>query len=82
MIYVVHCCKNKACNNAWIDLDLTNAKNRPPRWKYCSDCCKKYGYINPNQPPKRKTYYDRLERLKKHHFNAKKINEKDIKLIA
>ena len=82
MSYLIHFCKKKDCNNAWIDLDLTNAKNRPPRWKYCADCCKKFGYVNPIQPPKRKNYYDRLERIKKYNFNAKKIKENEFKLIA
>lgn len=37
MIYVVHFCRNKACNNGWLDEDLTNA-GTPPTWKYCSSC--------------------------------------------
>ncbi len=50
MNYIMHFCKNKSCNNCWLDEDLTNAKS-PVKYKYCMECCKKYGYINPNKPP-------------------------------
>lgn len=30
MNYVMHFCRNKKCNNGWIDKDLTNAKTNPP----------------------------------------------------
>lgn len=43
MKYVIHFCKNKDCNNCWIDKDLTNAKTEPPKWKLCKECCKKLG---------------------------------------
>jgi len=65
MNYVLHFCKNKKCNNAWIDEDLTNAQSRPPSWKYCQECCKKYGYVNPAKPPKRNKTDKQLENLKK-----------------
>lgn len=67
-IYVIHICKNTKCNNAWIDEDLTNAKTRPPKWKYCKDCCEKYGYVNPEFPPKRKNAKERIQRLEKYQF--------------
>lgn len=35
--YVVHFCKNKACNRAFLDVDRRNAKE-PPRSRYCPDC--------------------------------------------
>lgn len=35
--YVVHFCKNKACNRAFLDIDRRNAKE-PPRSRYCPDC--------------------------------------------
>ena len=47
--YVVHFCKNKDCNNAWMDIDLHNAKTVPPSWKYCRECCKKMGIDFDNQ---------------------------------
>ena len=50
MNYVAHQCKNKRCNNSWIDEDLTNAKSRPPQWKYCLECCEKLGYSNSIRP--------------------------------
>jgi len=53
MKYVIHFCKNKKCNASWIDKDLTNAKSRPPQWKYCKKCCVFFGYINPEKPLKR-----------------------------
>lgn len=74
--FVVHYCKNPKCNNAWIDIDLTNAKTRPPRWKYCEDCCKKYGYINPATPPKRKNAEDRIKRIASYQFSTQKKSSK------
>ena len=64
--YVVHFCKNPKCNEAWIDVDLTNAKSRPPKWKYCQKCCETYGYVNPEFPPHRKDYDTRIARLNKY----------------
>jgi len=50
MIYVIHFCKNKACNKAWLDKDLFNAVE-PPRWRYCQEC-------------KGKGFKDRLQKQK------------------
>jgi hypothetical protein len=71
-IYVVHFCKNKNCNNAWLDEDLTNAKNRPPRWKYCKECCEKFGFTNPKSPPKKKLSAKQEETIQKHRFQKRK----------
>lgn len=35
--YVVHFCKNKTCNQAFLDIDRHNAKE-PPRSRYCPNC--------------------------------------------
>ena len=51
MNYVMHFCRNKKCNNGWIDKDLTNAKVNPPDWKYCKDCAKKLGIDYEAQTP-------------------------------
>lgn len=67
-IFVAHHCKNPKCDSIWIDEDLTNAKTRPPKWKYCKECCEKYGYINPKFPPKRKNAKERIQRLEKYKF--------------
>ena len=80
--YVIHYCKNPDCNNSWVDVDLTNAKNRPPSWKYCKECCEKYGYVNPETPPHRKNYEARLEQIEKHEFQAKKTDDNEGKLSA
>lgn len=64
MNYVIHFCKNAKCNNAFIDLDLTNAKSRPPQWKYCNDCCKKYGFTNPAKPPISKKKQEQLKKAR------------------
>ena len=78
--YVVHNCKNKKCNEAWIDVDLTNAQSRPPKWKYCKDCCEKYGYVNPEFPPHKKDYFERIDRIKKFQFNAEKIENNQLEI--
>lgn len=70
--YVLHICKNTKCNNGWIDEDLTNAKSRPPSWKYCGDCCKKYGFINPARPLKKKLSEKQKEALTKNQFPMRK----------
>lgn len=49
MIHVVHFCRNKKCNNAWIDKDRLKSK-RPPKWKAC-DSCVEVGFKNPLKPP-------------------------------
>ena len=37
------------CNNAWTDVDTTNAR-KPPTWKYCAACVA-FGYKNPDKKP-------------------------------
>jgi hypothetical protein len=51
MNYVMHFCRNKECNNGWIDKDLTNAQVNPPSWKYCKECCEKLGIDFNSQTP-------------------------------
>ena len=41
MNYVMHFCRNKECNNGWVDKDLTGATTIPPKWKYCKECAEK-----------------------------------------
>lgn len=71
-IFVVHFCKNKNCNNAWLDEDLTNAKSRPPRWKYCKECCEKFGFTNPKSTPKKILSEKQQETIQKHRFQKRK----------
>ena len=51
MNYVMHFCRNKKCNNGWIDKDLTNVKSTPPDWKYCRECAEKRGIDYDAQTP-------------------------------
>lgn len=51
MNYVMHFCRNKKCNNGWVDKDLTNAKVNPPNWKYCRYCAEKLGIDYDAQTP-------------------------------
>lgn len=72
MNYVVHFCKNRQCNNAWIDKDLTNAKSRPPQWKYCRECCEEMGIdFDTQTPPSRE-----LKNTLQGGVNAPKIDDK------
>ena len=64
MNYVAHYCKNKSCNNSWIDEDLTNAKSRPPQWKYCPHCCEKLGCSNPSKPQLTKSKQEQLQKAR------------------
>lgn len=67
--YVVHYCKNKECNNCWIDEDITNVKNKPPKWKYCAECCEKHGFVNPERP---ELSDKQKEVLKRNQFKPRK----------
>lgn len=73
--FVLHFCKNKKCNNGWIDEDLTNAKSRPPKWKYCDECCEKYGFVNPPYPPKKQLSEKQKEVIEKNKFQKRKKDE-------
>ena len=63
MMYVIHYCHNKKCNNAWIDEDLTKAKCLPPTWKYCPECVSK-GYKNPSRPPLTEAQKKKLKKMR------------------
>ncbi len=50
-VYVIHFCRNKECNNGWLDEDLTHAQTVPPKWKYCRECSEKLGINFDSQNP-------------------------------
>lgn len=77
--YVVHYCKSKECNNCWVDEDLTNAKNKPPKWKYCQECCEKYGFVNPDRPQLSEKQKEVLKRNQfKPQENPQKSTQKEL----
>lgn len=85
MNYVMHFCRNKKCNNGWIDKDLTNAQVNPPAWKYCETCCKELGIDfasqtpDSNLTPKELEHKNRLrERIKK----ANRVRLQNIKSVS
>lgn len=51
MNYVMHFCRNKNCNNGWVDKDLTNAQVNPSQWKYWKECAEKLGIDYDAQTP-------------------------------
>ncbi len=51
MNYVMHFCRNKKCNNGWVDKDLTRSTTYPPQWKYRKECCEKLGIDYDAQTP-------------------------------
>jgi hypothetical protein len=81
MNYVMHFCRNKKCNNGWVDEDLTHASVNPPNWKYCQECAEKLGIdfntqtITSNLSPKEIEHKNKLrERMKKaNEIRLKKI---------
>ena len=78
MNYVNHICKNKQCNNTWIDKDITNAKSYPPNWKYCKECCKKLGIDFDSQTHKSKLSKEEIEKRKnrlKNYWEDKQKNK-------
>lgn len=70
--FVFHNCKTPNCNSGWVDEDLTNAQSRPPRWRYCAECCDKYGYVNPEFPPQKKLSEKQKETIKRNQFQKRK----------
>lgn len=53
-VFVTHDCKNckkGTCNNRFIFYDWTRAKDRPPTWAYCPECCEKLGINFEEQQP-------------------------------
>ena len=70
MNYVNHICRNRHCDNNWIDKDLTHVKSLPPSWKYCRECCEKMGIDFDSQKPS-----DRMTEEKKDALN-KLVNSK------
>ena len=70
MNYVMHFCRNKSCNNGWIDKDLTYATMIPPKWKYCKECAEKRGINFENQKP---IDYKTPEEIEKTKIKAEKM---------
>lgn len=81
MNYVMHFCRNKKCNNGWIDKDLTNVKTNPPAWKYCRECAEKLGidfekqkpsdYMTEEEKKMRKEKYLKSVKARKQNINSK-----------
>ena len=82
MNYVMHFCRNKECNNGWIDKDLTNA-SAPTKWKYCSNCCEKLGIdYNAQTPTSNLTKIELENRAKKkERFLEALAKQKNIKSL-
>lgn len=76
MNYVMHFCRNKKCNNGWIDKDLTKVITTPPSWKYCRECCVKLGIDFDSQTPTSNLSEEELEFLEKKKEQARKMREK------
>lgn len=76
----MHICRNKKCNNGWIDKDLTNAKTNPPDWKYCRECAAKLGIDYEAQTPtsnlteKELHEYERKSSLAKLNAEKRKLS--------
>ena len=82
MNYVMHICRNKKCNNGWIDKDLTNAKVNPPDWKYCRECAEKLGIDYDKQTPTSNLTPAELEhrnKIVKRALLASKMKQQKIK---
>lgn len=74
MNYVMHFCRNKKCNNGWVDKDLTNAVN-PPKWKYCKVCAEKLGIDFDTQTPTSNLTKKEIEHKNKLRGRMKKANK-------
>ena len=83
MDYVIHFCKNKECNNAFIAVDYTKVKDVPSHWRLCPDCCKKldidYGKQRPwnMRTEKQKEFYKKFAEMGKQNLQKyKALNKK------
>lgn len=76
MSYVMHFCRNKKCNNGWIDKDLTNALTNSPSWKFCRECSKKLGIDFDSQTPTSNLTKKELEHKERMKERAKLMREK------
>lgn len=76
MNYIMHFCRNKKCNNGWVDEDLTHATTKPPSWKYCRECAEKLGIDYDAQTPTSNLTEKELEHKKNMIERAKKMREK------
>lgn len=78
MNYVMHFCRNKQCNNGWIDKDLTNVKTNPPAWKYCRECAEKQGIDFENQKPSDYMSEEEKEMRKEKYLKALLVRKQNI----
>ena len=78
MNYVNHFCKNKQCNNNWIDKDLTHNTTIPPKWKYCKECAEKLGIDFNKQKPSDYRTPEQEEKLKERAEKLKKTRSKNV----
>ena len=76
MNYVMHFCRNKKCNNGWIDKDLSNAKSTPADWKYCRECAAKRGIDFDAQTPTSNLTLKELKERERKIVLAKVANAK------
>lgn len=79
--FVAHICRSKQCNAIWLDKDLTNAKNTPPDWKYCRECCEKLGIDFDAQTPTSNLTKKELLHLEKKKEQARIMRERDKRKI-
>ena len=71
----LHFCRNKECNNGWVDKDLTGATTIPPKWKYCKECAKKLGIDYDAQTPDSNLSEKELEHKQKMRDRLLKARE-------
>lgn len=81
MNYVLHICRNKKCNNGWIDKDLTHAVVNPPDWKYCKDCAKARGIDYDAQTPDSNLTPKELAHKNKLRERAEKMRQSKLNKI-
>ena len=81
MNYVMHFCRNKECNNGWVDKDLTGATTFPPKWKYCKECAKKLGIDFTKQTPNSNLTKKELAEKTKRIEKLKKAREEHNKKL-
>ena len=65
IIFMQYICKY--CGKIYLDKDI-KGRMTPIKGYYCPECVEKYGFVNPEFPPKKQLYESQIETLKKHQF--------------
>lgn len=68
-IFMQYICKH--CDKIYLDKDV-KGRMTPIKGCYCPECVEKYGFVNPETPPKKKLSVKQINTLKENQFQVRK----------